>query len=699
MSGMRLGLWGLVGLVVSVGAVACVTGGAPSDSGGPAANSNTSVAGASGANGASGAGSTVAHAGNAGSVGNAGALGSAGTGAVATAPCTDTMSDPAHCGSCSTACAQGQVCDLGLCKAPVTSCASPQVVCNGVCADLTSTAHCGACDNACVSGQSCSAGACVCPGVQTACNGACVDTKTNNDDCGGCNMPCGTGQTCAAGVCGCPAGQTLCSGVCVDVKQSEANCGACGNACPMGQTCSGGACVSGAGADGCSGAALGITLNEVDVYQTVKVPVMASGAEVTTDKRTTDVVTGRQTMFRLSVTVDSGFVARQLSARINVNNGTTATQYFVKQSVSKSSVETDSTTTFQVYVPAEQITVDTQYSAELVECGTGTGQAGSARFPATGDIELGTRHTGGLKVTVIPLQANNKLPDTSDAALAVYGQTLMAMYPIDSITFTVGSTVTIDYPIDWEAALDTMRAKRKTDSPAADVYYFGMLKPQDTFNQFCGQGCTAGIGYVTDAATASYRAAMGVAYADRISGITMAHEIGHNHGRNHAPCVPPGSSISGVDPNYPFTDGRTGIIGYDFRSKSLLSDKGTDLMGYCDNVWLSEYTYDGIMERVATVNGAKSEIIDSAALQTWRVLLVGGSKGARWGIPISTPSLPEGTPVSARVYDSAGNFLQQVSAYRTAVSDSSAASIMVPEPKSDWAGVDVGGSGVVAFAK
>ena len=695
MSGMRLGLWGLVGLVGAASAVACVTGGAPSDSGGPVANSNTSLGGAGGASGASavsGAGSTLARA------GNAGAVGAAGAGAVATGPCTDTMSDPAHCGSCSTSCAQGQICDQGQCKAPVASCASPQVVCNGVCADLTSTAHCGACDKACVTGQSCSAGACVCPGTQNACNGACVDTKTSNDHCGGCNMPCATGQTCTGGVCGCPTGQILCSGVCVDVKQSEANCGGCGNACPTAQTCSGGVCVSGAGADGCSGAALGITLKEVDVYQTVKVPVMAAGAEVTTDQRTTDVITGRQTMFRLSVTADSGFVARQLSARINVNNGTTATQYYVKQTVSKSSVETDSTTTFQVYVPADQITVDTHYSAELVECGTGTGTAGSARFPATGDTALGARHTGGLKVTVIPLLANNKLPDTSDTALAVYGQTLLAMYPIDNVTFTVGSSVTIDYPVDWETALDQMRAKRKSDMAAADVYYFGLLKPQDTFNAFCGQGCTAGIGYVTDAKTADYRAAMGVAYADRISGITMAHEIGHNHGRNHAPCVPPGSSISGVDPSYPFTDGRTGIIGYDFRSKSLLSDKGTDLMGYCDNVWLSEYTYGGITERVATVNAAKFEVTESAALQTWRVLLVGGSKGARWGVPVTTPSLAAGEPVSARIYDGAGNFLQEISAYRTAVSDSRAASIMVPEPKSGWAGVDVAGSGVVAFS-
>ncbi len=223
MSGMRFGVWGGVGLSVTSWLVACGGGGAPASQN---AMPNMSIGGASGASPAIGSG-----AGGVSSV--AGASASAGTGTggknpVADTPCKDTLSDPAHCGSCATSCAVGQVCDLGVCKAPVTSCTAPQVVCNGVCADLTSTAHCGSCSNACASGQSCSGGACGCPGAQTACNGACVDTMTSLDHCGGCNKPCGSGALCATGVCACPTGQLLCGTVCVDVKQSEANCGGCG---------------------------------------------------------------------------------------------------------------------------------------------------------------------------------------------------------------------------------------------------------------------------------------------------------------------------------------------------------------------------------------------------------------------------------------------------------------------------------------
>jgi hypothetical protein len=533
--------------------------------------------------------------------------------------------------------------------------------------------------------------------MQKACNGACVDTQTSSDNCGACNQPCATGAVCNAGVCGCASGQQLCSGVCTDLQQSAASCGACGKACAAGQTCSGGSCVSGAGADGCTGKALGITLSQIAVYQTVKVGVMNAGAEIPAAQRMSDVVAGRQTMFRLSVTVDAGFAAHELSARVTLNNGMTATQYFTKQTISKSSVDTDLTSTIQVYVPPEQITPDTHYFAELVDCSTGTGNAGMTRFPASADIPLGARLTGGLKVTIVPLLANNMLPDTSETTLAIYRQQLMAMYPISGVTFTVAPQVTIAFPVNWETTLDQMRALRKTDNPPADVYYFGLLKPQNTFAQFCGNSCTTGIGYVASANGPSMRAAMGIGFADRASAQTMAHELGHNHGRNHAPCVPNGGTISGVDPMYPFPDGRTGVLGFDSRTKVLMQpDKSTDLMGYCNNVWLSEYTYGGITDRVALVNGNTTQSLTPGAAHTWRVLLLSTS-GLSWGVPITRPSSAEGMAVTARILDAKGALVTEVDVYRTDISDSDSAIAMVPDPKPGWSAVQVPGYPAIAF--
>ncbi len=117
MSDVRRGQWALVGLSVLLGAVACVDGAVPAGQG---AAANMSLGGASGTGNTIGAGNGA---------------GASGMGTIADGSCKDTLTDPAHCGSCSTACAQGQICDQGVCKAPVANCTAPQVSCNGVCAD------------------------------------------------------------------------------------------------------------------------------------------------------------------------------------------------------------------------------------------------------------------------------------------------------------------------------------------------------------------------------------------------------------------------------------------------------------------------------------------------------------------------------------------------------------------------------------
>ena len=67
-----------------------------------------------------------------------------------------------------------------------------------------------------------------------------------------------------------------------------------------------GACLAPAGADGCNGSAHELTLREISVYQTVKIPVMQKGMAIATTQRVAGIVQGRQTLFR--VFVDLGTV-------------------------------------------------------------------------------------------------------------------------------------------------------------------------------------------------------------------------------------------------------------------------------------------------------------------------------------------------------------------------------------------------------
>ncbi|HEX7500099.1 MAG TPA: M66 family metalloprotease [Polyangia bacterium] len=342
-----------------------------------------------------------------------------------------------------------------------------------------------------------------------------------------------------------------------------------------------------------------------------------------------------------------------------------------------------------------------RYSVEVVECSTQSGTAMQARFPTTGDIDLGVKTTGGLKIKVIPIQFGTILPDTSPAALAVYADEMATEYTINDISITVGDTLTATSPIDWSGMLDQVRAKRTADKPAADVYYFGLVKPADTLRTYCQSSCTTGIGFVVTSATGttagSSRAAVGVGFADKSSAQTMSHEVGHNHGRNHAPCSTAGT-ISGVDAKFPYSTGSIGSWGYDYRTQALLDPaKNSDIMGYCSSKRMSDYTYGGITSRVATVNGVAMVYTPNYALARWRIMLI-DERGPRWGIPITDEAPAEGDAESATIYDATGTELTHVTVYRTDIADMPASMYMVPEPQTGWYAVSAAGAPPLPFA-
>jgi hypothetical protein len=483
---------------------------------------------------------------------------------------------------------------------------------------------------------------------------------------------------------------------CVDTQTDDANCGACGVTCALGQSCTAGKCGGGGiGDDGCMGLAQNVALEQIAVYQSVKIPIMEGNAELAASERNADVVAGRDTLFRVFVSVGAGWAPRELSARVFVENGQAVDTYSAQQTISGDSSDASSASTFQVLVPKDKITAETRYAVELVECATGSGDVMTPRFPATDGVTLEARVVGGLKITIIPVQTNARVPDTSSAGLAAYRDLMLAMYPITDLELTVGETISTAYPINWEGLLDTVRSLRASDNVAQDVYYYGLMTPTDSFQQYCGQGgCYLGLGYIPPSGPqgASLRAAIGVGWTDEMSAETLAHEVGHNHGREHAPCGGP----AGVDPGYPYSQAETGVWGYDTRGQSLLPPDRTDIMGYCSEKWISDYTYQGLVERVAEINGFADVEVPPELLRPFRVLLVTAS-GPRWGNPITRPALPAGEPESAAVLDSAGSVLRQVEVYRSRLSHGGAFSIEVPEPEPGWHSVRVQGASAIPF--
>ena len=118
----------------------------------------------------------------------------------------------------------------------------------------------------------------------------------------------------------------------------------------------------------------------------------------------------------------------------------------------------------------------------------------------------------------------------------------------------------------------------------------------------------------------------------------MAHELGHNFGRLHAPCGNP----SGLDGQYPYSGASIGVYGYDILSGVAKQSSLRDLMSYCDPSWISDYTYRNLLNFRSTYYPNTGSAPGRAASQ--RGLLVWGRiEGGRLvlepGIEVDAPAL------------------------------------------------------------
>ncbi|HEY6724232.1 MAG TPA: hypothetical protein VI197_09365, partial [Polyangiaceae bacterium] len=526
----------------------------------------------------------------------------------------------------------------------------------------------------------------------TACGNECVDLDSSTKHCGTCDMACQGGFPCTDGECRCPDGETLCDGVCVNTESEPAHCGACGSACPEGESCIIGQC-GGAVGDACTNTlAHAISITQIAVYQAGKIPVMDQGTALDPAERDADIVAGKDAIVRVFTTTETGFSNRALSARLSLIDGDTVERVFHKRTVEGPTVENSLATSFNIEVPGDLITPSTRYMVEIVECGADTGTQASPRFPVTGDEALAARETGVLKLEFIPVVVNGNTANTDPDRLELYRQFMEAMYPVSAVEVTVGDPLQANSAVSatgngWNETVQQLMSRHQSDNAPNDLYYYGLMEPAATLQQYCQGGCVAGIGYVPEDAgpfNTHARVSIGISYGDGASASTMAHEIGHNHGREHSPCG--GAAYAGP---FPHEGARIGWWGLYYPDTLIDPQQATDIMGYCDNQWVSDFTYQAFLERVVDINAALSWI-NPNPVGTWEVIVT-SVFGSSWGVAPSGAVAASGTAEAASVIDNAGNEIAQVTVYRSVMGHLNGASIMVPSAEPGWHAIVVDG--------
>jgi hypothetical protein len=249
---------------------------------------------------------------------------------------------------------------------------------------------------------------------------------------------------------------------------------------------------------------------------------------------------------------------------------------------------------WNVKIPREMITPGLAILAE-VDPGNAVAESNEADngYPASGAAQEQTvRSVPEFALRFVPVRqpVSGATGEVSVATRGDFLQLTRLVYPIaqtDGDVHAVYTTSTTDaLQADdangaWGTILSELDVLRVMEGTSRT--YYGVVH----------------VDYPSGAAGLGYRGkptAMGYDRAGDLSRV-MAHELGHTWNRLHSPCGQP----LGVDPNYPYASGTIGVYGFDLQANALRSPSSPDVMGYCGNPWISDYTYNGVLDyRVAT---------------------------------------------------------------------------------------------------
>ena len=205
-------------------------------------------------------------------------------------------------------------------------------------------------------------------------------------------------------------------------------------------------------------------------------------------------------------------------------------------------------------------------------------------WPANGTpAALDVRNVSTLFVTLVPVfqAARGDTARVDQNNKANFILPMQRMFPVANIDAVVRAPYTFTGAelqsggANWQTLLAELNALRIAE--ATGRMYYGVVRVGYTSG-------AAGLGYI------GAPAALGWDYQPSGTEV-MAHELGHNFGRLHAPCGNP----AGPDGQYPYSGATIGVYGYDILSGTPKSSALRDLMSYCDPSWISDYTYRAIL--------------------------------------------------------------------------------------------------------
>jgi len=451
-----------------------------------------------------------------------------------------------------------------------------------------------------------------------------------------------------------------------------------------------------------------LAISEIAVFQAVKVSIAKSGSKVSS--RNADVIAGREALVRVYVTPGSAWSPREVTGELTITSGGSPTKITATATPSGASTDASLGSTINFSVGTGVIAVGSTYSVVLrTTKGQPAGDSSGAQYPAGGgEDSLDARSTGEtLKITIVPIRYNadgsGRLPDTSAAQIETYRKAFYGMYPAKKVEVTVRAPWDYSSPISangsgFGSALSAVVKLRQTDGAPKDVYYYGAFAGASSFGSYCPGGCVTGLcGLLTSPSDTFGRACVGIGFSGEMSAGTATHEVGHAHGRAHAPC----GGVSDYDSSFPYSGGKIGPYGYDLANKKLI-DPATyrDLMGYCSPNWISDYTFKALTNRMAFVGGASMSFPGGVSESyDFRFVQVEGDGKLTWGEDVTLHELPMTDTKTLTWESSDGKPIGTATGYFYAYDHLPGGYLLVPKGPAGYSTMRVSGLGTTMAAR